>query len=190
MLPPNYLGSLNNLTRSGIIDPATAAYVANDRPCRYSRLLNPCNPYYNQYDSFCYSQNPFYGDYQRKSFWRKVGTVILALGGAYCGGKILLYLIKGVKSFSLKNLFSSIKAKKAARAAGQQNKKGGWFRRSKKAASGTTGASGATTAAGTAGTTGAQAPTTPPASPSQTATGPSSGFSLRKFIFGRFRPSP
>lgn len=150
MLPPNYVGSLNNLTRAGIIDPATAAYVANDRPCRYSRLLNPCNPYYNQYDSFCYSQNPFYGDYQRQTFWRKVGIAILGLGGLYCGGKIFLYLAKGAKSFSLKNIFSSRKAKKAAQAAGQKTKKGGLFKRNKNVATGTQAATGTTATQATA----------------------------------------
>ena len=151
MLPPNYIGSLDNLARAGIIDYGTAAYVARDRPSRYSRLLNPCNPYYNQYDSFCYSQNPFYGNYQRRSFWRTVGTAILALGGVYCGGKIFLSLAKGVKSFSLKNIFSSRKAKKAAQTASQKTKKGGLFRRGRKNAAGT---------ANTAGTAGRQAAAT------------------------------
>ena len=102
MLPPNVIGSIDNLTRNGILDYGTAAYVADVRPNRYgylmnSNMLNP-NPYSTPFDSFSYANNPFGNYYVRRRFWQKIGNIALLLGVTYLGGKVFLRSAQGVKA--------------------------------------------------------------------------------------------
>ena len=102
MLPPNVIGSIDNLTRNGILDYGTAAYVADVRPNRYGYLMNSNpmnpNPYSTPFDSFSYANNPFGNYYVRRRFWQKIGNIALLLGVTYLGGKVFLRSAQGVKA--------------------------------------------------------------------------------------------
>lgn len=134
MLPPNIVGSLNNLTRAGILDCGTAAYVASGSSpymCspyrnRYSNLMmngynSYLDTYYNPNNKGLYSLDPRIDTYHRRNFIRRALNVLFVLGGVYLGGKGILRLT-GVKSVAagtsavgaeaasgLKGLFSRIK---------------------------------------------------------------------------------
>ena len=113
MLPPNAMNSINNLTRAGILDYGTAAYVSGMRADRYSRLMNPyCNPYGGCY----YPYDTFTSSYMRRTFWQKIGNLALILGGTYLGGKVFLRAAQGIKG---------IKASKNVTNAAGQEVKGG-----------------------------------------------------------------
>jgi len=103
MLPPNVIGSLNNLTRAGIIDPMTASYAADTRYPMYSGFgvtQCPC-------DTFEASTSPFGNTpYERHTFWSNFVRIGAVLGMLYLGGKGFLYLAKGAKGLSPKKLFS------------------------------------------------------------------------------------
>lgn len=130
MLPTNVTANLDYLASLGVLDYDAAADIAGVKPRYYGSPKHYVDPVVmTPLDSFTPSSssanfNPFKaaptsGASVGSSIGAWVGFLVKAaigLTGLYFGGKLFLKAGKGIKSFSLKNLFSRSKktVKKAA----------------------------------------------------------------------------
>lgn len=136
MLPSNVTANLDYLASLGVLDYDAAADIAGTKPRYYGSPQYYVPPIVmTPMDTFTFSKdsgvNPFSGGSSLSTgmpLLKTIGGWVLGLGGLYLGGKVFLNIAKGVKSFSLKNLFS--RGKKAAENVGKEVEKG--FNKGKK----------------------------------------------------------
>lgn len=118
MLPTNVTANLDYLASLGVLDYDAAAHIAGTKPRYYGSPQHYISPVVmTPMDSFTPStstgsSNPFApvsAASSGGSWLGFLGKAAVGLVGLYFGGKLFLKAGNGIKSFSLKNLFSRSK---------------------------------------------------------------------------------